>query len=702
MPAKPKQNAPSQSTRRVKFALNVTVAVLAAVGIAVLINWIAYREYKRFDFTATRQYSLSPQTQSVLASLEHGYKITTLLDATQADPTTATYLEKVRDLTDEYARYSSHLAVEHINPEVQSARTEAFQLQVLSQYEQQLQPMVAAIDLGRDALKQAAAAMSGMLQSLKQIASDQSLTDESLRKFVESVAAAFKRNETALIDVDKQIEQALQQALPRYTAAKTDLQSLLQQLDESAFAIAADRFKKAADAPATPTAIKNELLELVEQLQRTREQTSKALNELRLVEPVESYDEVRTALSSTQTVVVTGPQQVRVIPINDMFREAPPEVIRQTGQPDPRFLGEEKLTGTLVSMSLQQPPLVVFILNGQGSAVGPRGSYQHVAQRLRSTNIDVQEWNPAGQMSTFGQPTPPAPPPQPKPGQKAVWIVLPFPPMNPMNPMAAAGGAKEQVAQIITNRAAQGDAVLFILSADPGSRFGQSDPIADYLQNTWGIAPQLDRILLQELQLPDRQTRASNQIEAAHWPQDLSVSQALTGMQGLFLQTSPLVLSPNDPDVSRYPLAELRGNRLWAQRDFDNPQGLEKAKFNQAESAPSFLVAAAAEKENQRIIVVADPVWATDTVTTYGYFGAGTAELLGARFPGNSELFVNSIYWLAHLDELIAASPRSQDIRRINPMTDTALIAYRWGLLAGMPAVVMILGIGVWLVRRQS
>ena len=53
---------PTQRQRRFKYGLNVFVLVLAVLIIVILVNWIGYRRYTRFDFTHTRQYSLSPQT----------------------------------------------------------------------------------------------------------------------------------------------------------------------------------------------------------------------------------------------------------------------------------------------------------------------------------------------------------------------------------------------------------------------------------------------------------------------------------------------------------------------------------------------------------------------------------------------------------------------------------------------------------------
>ena len=87
-----------------------------------------------------------------------------------------------------------------------------------------------------------------------------------------------------------------------------------------------------------------------------------------------------------------------------------------------------------------------------------------------------------------------------------------------------------------------------------------------------------------------------------------------------------------------------------------------------------------------------------------GTVGKDLADRPGARilYPGNSDLFVNSICWLAHEEALIAASPRTQDIRRIEPMGSGALQTYRVLLWGGMPAVILVLGIVVGLMRRRA
>jgi hypothetical protein len=122
------------------------------------------------------------------------------------------------------------------------------------------------------------------------------------------------------------------------------------------------------------------------------------------------------------------------------------------------------------------------------------------------------------------------------------------------------------------------------------------------------------------------------------------------------------------------------------------------------QTGPTTLAAAAAKGE-QRIVVVAEPIWATDEVTgsaAVAMAGPSIADIsLYSRFPANADLFVNSIYWLAGMDDLIAPGAKSQETRRIGDLSLTALSVYRWLLGLGLPAACLAAGVGVWFVRRR-
>jgi ABC-type uncharacterized transport system involved in gliding motility auxiliary subunit len=98
---------------------NATAVTLAVVGILVLLNFLSARHYKRFDLTAERRYSLSPQSLQVLAGLEQPVIVTAYM-------TPAYYAQQeVRDLLKEYAQHTSLLQVRYVDPEQQLAEARA-------------------------------------------------------------------------------------------------------------------------------------------------------------------------------------------------------------------------------------------------------------------------------------------------------------------------------------------------------------------------------------------------------------------------------------------------------------------------------------------------------------------------------------------------------------------------------------------------
>ncbi|MEO0966496.1 MAG: Gldg family protein, partial [Planctomycetota bacterium] len=108
---------PSQATRRLRIGLNVAVAALAALGVVIVLNMlVAYsvrnagasvKSLVRYDLTATRRYSLSPQTRQVLDGLDEKIVIVRLFSARGVEE-----VQRVIDLIDEYAQYSPRITVE--------------------------------------------------------------------------------------------------------------------------------------------------------------------------------------------------------------------------------------------------------------------------------------------------------------------------------------------------------------------------------------------------------------------------------------------------------------------------------------------------------------------------------------------------------------------------------------------------------------
>lgn len=683
----------TQARRRLKYGLNVAVAVLAAAVLVVFVNWIAYRHlYQRLDLTAGQRYSLAQQTTQLLNNLKGDHEIIALMRVHNERR------ERVLSLLREYERYSDQLTVTHIDPNRDIAQRDRFYERLLDRHADELAPVREAVEAHGKQVAEIFDELAAMAAPLQRAMEHPELDNPQLASQLQQLLAWVGQSDsTALND---SLAQSLDAPLPAYNEALATLSQPLDSIDRN-LQTAVQWFQGAVNRQGVPNAVKEQLLTLAQQAEPLRQRTQDMLRELESVDVPATYQRLRRDLGSSESVMVMNDQRMRTVPVSELYRDVDPRLVRQEGEPATQFLTEEKITGALLSLRLEQPPLVVFVYTGQQPPLGERGSHTQVAERLRSANFEVTQWNPTG----GGQPGPmggmqgggPSAPPEPREGQRAVWILLHARPQNPMMAMTASDG-EQTIVDHLNERLAAGDSALVMLGMDLTGGMGGASPLRQMVE-TWGVTPLVDRQILREV----RRGQGTPQPVSSHivtdWPDALPVTRALDGLSAVFIESSPLTLrNPDDMDVEHWPLVKLRGDRMWAERASAGDDNIE---YDESDAAETFTVAVAAESDAKRLIVTTDPRWPSDRLTNLGYEGL-PAALTGVQFPGNSELFVNSVYWLAGLEQMIAASPRTQDIRRIEAMTDTKLIVYRWSLLVGMPAVVLVLGMGVWLVRRRG
>ena len=107
--------------RQTRYGTLAGTSVLLVFAIVIALNYVLARRNTRWDLTAARQYSLSDQTQRVLAGLESPVKI--LVFAREPE------FPRYRDRLDEYAYLSSQVTVDYIDVEKQPILTRQYEVQ---------------------------------------------------------------------------------------------------------------------------------------------------------------------------------------------------------------------------------------------------------------------------------------------------------------------------------------------------------------------------------------------------------------------------------------------------------------------------------------------------------------------------------------------------------------------------------------------
>ena len=96
----------------------------------------------------------------------------------------------------------------------------------------------------------------------------------------------------------------------------------------------------------------------------------------------------------------------------------------------------------------------------------------------------------------------------------------------------------------------------------------------------------------------------------------------------------------------------------------------------------------------QRLVAVGSGGWVLSTlVNEAGTLGGDRLVLTN---PGNRELALSSIAWLAGLDELVATAATGGEISRFSGLSDGSRAAWGFGLMALLGLGPMLLGTAVW------
>ncbi len=716
-PATPAHVPETQKQRWVKYGANVVLASVVVIVLAVLLTYVAQRSHRRLDTTFAHAYSLKPQTKNILGELKSPIKIYSFYargDARNATvdaegreiPQRADYAQVVSDLLDEYKRNSRMVDVESIDPVTNPTKVDDLIQTVTEKYGGEVKKYKQFLTEDypkqfeelKKLSKEEAASVSGLkeMQLSPELQNTVGLAIITVRGFPQVLEQGSQR-----------IGRLLKQKPPDYKGAVDGVRSTSEQFSAILNQVIED-FNQSKDDKKVPEELRKYMAASLPNYQKIKKLADGLVDEIKNLGEIK-LDELRQSLRARNSILVIGEKDMRVLPFEQVW-QSDPNTRRYAAagkEPAPRFAGEQQISAALLSLNAAKKQKVAFVRAGgqplaSSSPFGPAGPLSAVATRLREYNFDVLEKDLTGMwaMQSQAQGMPAAPEPSDADIQDATWVVLLLP--NQSSPMGPPSSIAPRVQEHLKNG---GSAVIL------GSPEAENLDIA---LKEWGVRLRTDLLAVHEKidtgnsasprGLVDQARRIPFVFVLSEYGNHM-LARPLQSLDLAMVNLSPVQTSPATGYTSSSLLPVPQSPRSWGEKDITATVQQGTVEFNESagDLPPPIFGGAAVEKiGGNRVVVIGSVYFALNDL-----LGMPDPEMLQrgqlvAQFPGNGELFLNSVFWAAKMDPLIAISPSAMEVARIGPMSPTAQTAWRVGLLLiGLPALVVLAGVVMYVQRRD-
>ena len=632
------------------------------------------------DMTKSRAYTLANETRATLGALDGDWQIAVILSAPEAG--VARQVDEVLARIAECPTKDGHIRATRIDPTqpADAARYEAALETVQSRDASALQQHAEAIRTGRaafDRLTRVAAVQAPLLEDLVTALPAQ----DPARAELDALRGGFVQLVIQKRAFDRSIEQLRSASdarpFPDEARAAAAIAANLKHWSEELAAAAralADRAAQRVDSAALAAWLTGAPAEFTA-LARDLRVAQDGLDRL----PKLWGAEVGAALAAGDCAIITGPSGVATVPAWQLVAGASGGSISF----DRRFRGEQAIASALRALKVGKPPVAVFVHAGALGILRPSADGSDLAaaaDALRGARFEVREWTPAD-----------GPQPAVAAGTTIVWIIVP-----PADRDSVDESPRERALLSVARRlVAQGEPVLLSVGPSLLPLLGQQDPWGALLRGR-GMSAQTGRTVLELVPTgPDRaetsavQTTVAGGIESA-------VGRAIDGQRLRLDRPIPLQSDPSALGVSVVvgiePAAERWIEDDW-RRDLKGRMEAPESKRFDAD-VPVVMVSDA-----PRAMLVGSPTWMTTAV-------ADSADALGGgrialRNPGNRDLLVNAVAWLAGRDDLLAGSGAGREVGRL-PRLSRATVGVVGSMEAfAVPALIAALGASVVVRRRM-
>jgi ABC-type uncharacterized transport system involved in gliding motility auxiliary subunit len=116
-------------SRQARYGANVTISLLAAFGIAIIVNVIVAQRFdKAVDWTADKIYTLSDQTKNIMRGLDREVSVIAFFSNSPNNPRSQQQYRLAKHTLERYKRETDKLTVEFVNPVADPQKTEVYDI----------------------------------------------------------------------------------------------------------------------------------------------------------------------------------------------------------------------------------------------------------------------------------------------------------------------------------------------------------------------------------------------------------------------------------------------------------------------------------------------------------------------------------------------------------------------------------------------
>lgn len=734
--------AEAQSTsagrRRLAYGTNAAVQIVLIIAAVVGLVYLAQLFRGQIDVTRTGVNSLSPRTLSLLKGLNEDVRITAIYTVlSEYDERAQKRQDAVRDLLALYeAAGRGRVTADVIDPMKDRAKLPAMlqRLRELPAYKDEAKTHLEILE-----------AFTALSQKIVTLAETQAGEAERLsagdaRSILAEIANSLRKLVQQSQDTAVRLKEFGADDLPRYGAMVERVKAYLDGVTRY-FDSVKDWVERRAqqEKDVTPEVLRFLQVATGDYATLGREigDLVKKAGELKPLKLEELSGELSRWASSPPILVETR-SKAEVISFWDAWPQRQQGLAGPDGD-DREFAGEQCISSAILKLTDDDKTGVIFVRYGGPSPIMPdfsraqfgqfpQAPYGSFNEALTKANFVTVDWDVQSSKT----------PPPVEEAKRLVYIVMPPAPppqRDPMRPQPPQGITPAD-AKLITDAVDASGMAIFLAgwtpptSPIPDMDMGGRYEFADYLRTKWGIdveskylvAPFAPSPESPGLHIPTRNTGAAlistpelrlanHAITAPLRTSQLAMDRTCplkivaTGTQPAGVKVEPIVeLGPSEDiwgiaNIQRVN-EDLRTKRGTTPRDDDRKPPFALAVAAERSTAATTQTATAPSTP-PRLVVFASSTFASNNLVDAMALDPTTFSVY-TLFPGNLDILLNAVHWLTNDAERISVGARRGEVPRLDRLKDDGWYTFWKIFLVGIwPATALLVGGGVWMLRRQ-